>query len=556
MLEDTSVAEIEELMAYMTPEELEEFAAIIADAGREWLPIPGKQRMAFMCEADITGYGGAAGGGKTDLACGLAATKHSRSIIYRREAGQLQAVIDRMEELVGSRTGLNATTGVWRLPGKRQVEFGGFPHPGDEKRYQGRAHDLKVFDEVTEMLELQVRFLMGWLRSTNPKVRQRILMTMNPPTNANGRWVIKFFAPWLDKKHPNPAKEGEIRWFTTIAGVDMEVPDGRHFVLGDDGEHIYDFDPRAYRGALKTKIIRPMSRTFIFARVTDNPFLTGDYIAKLQAMPEPYRSQMLDGDFTAGIEDDANQLIPTAWAEAAMRRWKPRDKKGPMDSIGVDVSRSNMGGTTGKGGKDRTVIARRHGTWFDELKAFRGGDVTDGAQVATRVLGFRTDNAVIHIDVVGVGTSPYDFLNTNSIQTVAVNGASQSLGMDKAGLYGFANIRSEIWWRMREALDPSNPDPIAIPDDAELLADLTAPRFWLIGRGTGSVWQVEPKRGKPRDDGKPTGLVARLGRSPDRGDALVYALISTPKRNVVFSGYAGVTDNRPPDRYSELNGGR
>lgn len=542
--------DIEELMRWMTPEELVAFYDAVASVGDQWLPNPGAQTRAFDCTADITGYGGAAGGGKTDLACGLATTKHWRSIIYRREAGQLQAVIDRLEEMVGGRDGFNSTNGVWRLPGGRQVELGGFPNLGNERRYQGRPHDLKVFDEVTEMMEAQVRFLMGWLRSSKG-VRQRVLMTMNPPTTSEGRWVIPFFGPWLDKKHPRPAKDGEIRWFTTIAGVDQEVPDGRHFVLVD-GERVYDFNPTEYSGPRATLVIRPMSRTFIFAKVTDNPRLKGDYIAKLQAMPEPLRSQMLNGDFTAGIEDDANQLIPTAHVEAAMARWKPRDAKGPMDSIGVDVSRGNMGGAAGGGaGKDRTVIARRHGTWFDDLVSLKGLKVEDGPAVASAVIQRRRDGAVVHIDIVGVGTSPYDFLNTNNVQVVGVNGAAKSEAHDKSGQLRFTNLRSELWWRMREALDPSNPDPIALPDDAELLSDLTAPRWWLTPAGI----QVEPKRGKPGADGKPTGLVARLGRSPDRGDAAVYALLSTPKRNVVFSGYAGVP--RPSvDRYAELNGGR
>lgn len=260
---------------------------------------------------------------------------------------------------------------------------------------------------------------------------------------------------------------------------------------------------------------------------------------------------MLEGSFTAGIEDDASQLIPTAWVEDAMRRWRPRDDKGIMDSMGVDVSRGNMGGITGGGGKDRTVVSRRHGTWFDELKAYRGVDVNDGSAVATLVMGLRRDDAPVHIDIIGVGTSPHDFLARSHVQTVAINGSAKSLGTDKSGHLKFVNLRSELYWRLREALDPMNPHPIALPDDAELLADLTAPRWWLTPAGI----QVEPKYGKPTADGKPTGLVARLGRSPDRGDAVVYALVSTPKRQVVYQGFQGHMQQQPRDRRAELEQG-
>jgi hypothetical protein len=71
------------------------------------------------------------------------------------------------------------------------------------------------------MREHQARFVIGWNRSSNAKQRTRGLMTFNPPTTIEGRWVIEFFGPWLNDMHPNPAKPGELRWFTTIAGKDM-----------------------------------------------------------------------------------------------------------------------------------------------------------------------------------------------------------------------------------------------------------------------------------------------------------------------------------------------
>ena len=54
-----------------------------------------------------------------------------------------------------------------------------------------------------------------------------------------------------------------------------------------------------------------------------------------------------------------------------------------------------------------------------------------------------------------------------------------------------------------------------LPDDRELLADLTAPKYTVTPRGI----QIEPKEK----------LVKRLGRSPDRGDAIVMAWSSGQK---------------------------
>ena len=60
---------------------------------------------------------------------------------------------------------------------------------------------------------------------------------------------------------------------------------------------------------------------------------------------------------------------------------------------------------------------------------------------------------------------------------------------------GFFNMRSENYWRLREALDPDAAEPIALPYDRLLKADLTAPRFRLTARGI----QVEGKYSEAQD---------------------------------------------------------
>lgn len=534
-------AEIAELLPFLTYTERREVMKLMTMLHRPWNPLPGPQSMAFHSKADVTGYGGAAGGGKTDLACGLALTKHKRSIIYRRESAQLEAVLDRMEELVGARTGFNSQKGIWRLPENRQVEFGGFPHLGNEKRYQGRPHDLKVFDEVTEMLEAQVRFLMGWLRSADPKVPQRVLMNMNPPTTAEGRWVIPFFGPWLDDKHPNPAQEGELRYFTTIAGKDEEVEDTRPFVMdgatmgnpNGNGVKVFDFDPADFTKEKEVLIIKPMSRTFIFARVTDNPhYMASGYASKLQALPEPLRSQMLMGDFKAGMEDDVWQVIPTEWIDAAMDRWAPRRAKGPMDSVGADVSAL---------GQDEFVVARRHGNWFDELVVEPGAafDQT-GIKGAAHCISLRRDLAPIHVDVVGWGSAVHGQLVSQGIQSVPINGASGSMERTEDGEMAFFNLRAEGIWRLREALNPSNPTPLFLPSDMKLRADLAAYRWSHTRSGV----LIESKEDMKK----------RLGRSPDRGDAVWMALRSTIKAQTLIDmlEQAGRGGNDDYDRNAEL----
>jgi hypothetical protein len=506
-----------------------------------WSPLPGPQQMAFDSDADIIGFGGAAGGGKSDLAIGKALRKAFEVLIMRREGTQLQGILQRMQTLLGSRDGFSSQPPIWRDAGPRKtlIEFGSCPNLGDEQRQQGRPHDLLVFDEAANFLEAQVRFLLGWNRSTREGVHSQALLTFNPPTSAEGRWIVDFFGPWLDKKHPRyPAMPGQILHCVMVPGengtskdvwVDRTDP---CVVIG--GELVYDFDPKDYK---VEDIITAQSRTFIPSRISDNPHLAGSgYLRQLQAMPEPLRSQMLYGDFQAGMQDDPWQVVPTAWVEAAMARWKDRAPKGEMMGQGVDVAR---------GGKDNTTIANRHanpdgskGWWIDKLRIFPGSETPDGPMVAGLVIAARRDEAPIHIDVIGVGASPYDTLNSMQLQVLGVNVSEKALGTDKSGRLRFFNQRSELWWRMREALDPANDTGLALPPDKQLLVELCTPTWQLSGLTIKVASREE--------------IYEKIGRSVDRAVAVILAMIETPKRPKP-GGVHKPGQRREHDPYAGLN---
>lgn len=498
------IIKLSEALATLDPDNREELANEVLKLAPNWTPLVGPQMEAYNSPADILYYGGSAGSAKSDLLLGLATTAHRRSIILRREATQTQGLIDRLTEMLGTKKGFNGQRLTWNLK-NRHIQFGSCNNPGDEQKWQGQPFDLWGYDEITHFLELQFRFLMTWLRTTKEGVRSRIVCTGNPPTTQQGRWVITFWGPWLDPKHPKPAQPGELRWYTTIDGKDVEVQDGKPF---------------RYNGEL----ILPMSRTFIPGSVDDNPFLLrGNYKSRLQALPEPLRSQMLQGDFRAGIKDSDWQVIPTAWVEAAMARWTPEGKKGPMDSVGVDPSR---------GGDDNFEISSRYGWWFAPMVSYPGREITDGAIGAGKVLVARRDNAPVHVDVIGIGGSVYDHLNSNGIHVIAVNSSAKVEDWETDRMtqkMRFRNYRAKIWWRFREALDPATESGqmIALPPDPELKADLCAPQWSLTPGGI----LVEPKDDKIGPEGmRISGIKSRLGRSPNKGDAVVYCSISTPKR--------------------------
>ncbi|KPK86881.1 MAG: hypothetical protein AMJ81_00210 [Phycisphaerae bacterium SM23_33] len=462
-----------------------------------WLPLPGPQLQACLSEADILYFGGQAGGGKSDLLIGLALTSHKKSLLLRREFPQLRDVVLRTHEILADTNAkYNSVSGLWRdIPGDRILELASCQYEKDVIRFKGRPHDLVAFDEIADFTEHQFRFLTAWARTTILGQRVRVIACGNPPTAATGRWVIKFWAPWLDEKHPDPAVPGELRWFARVGDEDVEVESGEPFE--HDGE-----------------TIQPKSRTFIPARLSDNPYLANTgYEAILQGLPEPLRSQLLYGDFTIGVGDDPWQIIPTDWVRLAQERWKEREKPGePMTCLGVDVAR---------GGKDRMVMAPRWGNWFGELAKHPGKAVTDGPRAAALVVSaVGGDKSVpVNLDIVGWGSSPYDILRDQGFSVKGVNFGEGTKARDKSKRLEMRNVRAEAYWGMRESLDPHDGDDVALPDDPELLADLTAPKWKITTQGV----QVESKED----------IVKRLKRSPDCGDAVVLANL---KRKGVFVG--------------------
>lgn len=489
-----SVSVLDEVLArlkQMPAKERAELEKLAEDdiKSRLWVPTPGPQLDACLSKADILLYGGQAGGGKTDLVVGLALTEHRKSLILRKEYTDLTAITERAVDMNRTRKGFNGSAPPkLRTKDGRLIEFGAANQIGKEEGFQGQPHDLLAFDEAVQFAESQVRFLWAWVRSTTEGQRTRIILASNPPVGTQGAWIIPMFAPWLDPTHPRPAKPGELRWFVSDEeGHDLEV----------DGPAPFE---------INGKMVRPMSRTFIPAKLSDNPFLSKtDYGAKLDSMQEPYRSALRDGNFMLARKDAFGQLIPTAWVRAAMDRWQPQPPEGiPMCAIGVDVA---------MGGDDQFVIAPRHDGWFAKLTVVPGVEVKTGRDGAGHIFAVRRDKAHVIIDMGGgYGTAVYEHLKNNEFENLhAYKGAEGSTARTSDGQLGFFNKRSEVLWRFREALDPSQPggSPIALYPDPELISDLTAPTFEVTARGI---------KAETKED-----VMEKLKRSPDKGDAVCIA---------------------------------
>lgn len=490
-------------------------------------PFNKPQCRAVESEADELFFGGAAGAGKSFLLIMLAMTKHRRSLILRRENVTTKDLIDKARTVLddaGIPYSYNQNLGIFRgIPGDRVIEVAGCEKVEDKEKYKGREHDGKFFDELPDFTEEQFTYICQWNRSSTTGQRARIVATGNPPTTDQGQWVIKRWRCWVDEEYDGSpikviridndgygrvedafgvrAEDGELRYFAKIGGVECECPSKqpfkwvRHFI-GIDGKEQEEIET-----------IYPTSRTFIAGRLADNRFLGSDYLSRLQALDEPLRSMFLYGKWVKFREDEGNKIIPYSWLKAAADRWEAmrpdEDEMQHMDCLGVDPA---------SGGDDEAAFAPRYGNWFDQVVTRPGKKMKDGAAHAKVVEELIQGKGypAINVDAISWGQSTFDILKVN--EELVVNGINitrPSKYRDKSRLFKCADLKSELHWRFREALDPQAEEPIALPPDPELLNDLAAPTYEVQMGGI----KVESKKM----------LRKRLGRSPNKGDAVLLA---------------------------------
>jgi hypothetical protein len=478
---------VERLIAGLTPEKVKELAsipAVAAQMDRPFRPLPGPQTMAYLSTADQLLYGGQAGGGKSYLLLGVAANDHKRSLILRRESVEIDGLVDDSRGLLTEVGKFNGQDSEWTLEGHRSIKFGGMKDPTDWRKYAGRARDFIGLDEGGEFLEEQISSLLAWLRSAEG-LRCRLIIASNPPRAAEGQWLVEWFAPWLDETHPRfPAGPGELVWCIMHRGKTQWVDGpGRTVIDGEDYTHI--------------------SRTFVPASVEDNPYLAEtDYKQRLQNLPPGLREQLLYGVFALSAKDHEWQVVPTDWIRQAQERWSPEGfRELKMTAMGVDVA---------QGGEDETVLAPRYGSWFAPLVEKEGAATPDAPTVAGLVTTHRRDNAVVVVDIGGgYGGGVVSYLTDNGFTVAGFDARRKSTARTADNQLGFVNKRAEAYWKLREALDPGQDggSVVQLPPGKALLADLSAARWKMTNRGI----QIELK-----DE-----IKKRLGRSPDRADAVV-----------------------------------
>jgi len=217
-----------------------------------------------------------------------------------------------------------------------------------------------------------------------------------------------------------------------------------------------------------------------------------------------YQNRVL-GEFCSSDED---AIVPLSWAEAAIERWREWDAAGRPDPgdphvVGVDV---------GDTGPDKSVAVIRWGDIVTEIRSWGRQDTMRTTGRVAVILG-GDPSATAVIDVIGVGAGVYARGKELGLKVDAFDVRKKTTRRDSTGHFGFVRLRDAAWFRLRELLDPSQPGgaKLALPPDDELLGDITALHFQHMSDGKVHVEEKAEMR-------------KRLGRSPDKGDALIAAM--------------------------------
>lgn len=153
-----------------------------------WKPQPGPQTEFLSRKEFEVGYGGAAGGGKSDALLGDASRfidyPDYRAVLFRRTYKQLSeggALIDRSQSIYRKLGGdYKEAKFEWHFPSGAKILFRHMEHEHNKFNYQGAQYHFVGFDEATQFTETQYKYLMSRCRSANQNIIPRVRSATNP----------------------------------------------------------------------------------------------------------------------------------------------------------------------------------------------------------------------------------------------------------------------------------------------------------------------------------------------------------------------------------------
>ena len=279
------------------------------------------QQNVMDADANIVGMGGGFCIGMTTAAHVIAYRKHKKSILF---SSDWQRSMGSGRELFGAdeATWIGNPRRCWEFNGRSgRLQLGKISGMDDSNKYRGGEWDGMFFDDIEGMLYKEMLNVMAWNRSSNATLQAQTYIMFHPPCSEGSLWIYNMFAPWIEREHPNPARDGEKRWMIFHEGSCIEV----ETQLPIEFPKIYKQHGSAKIWTNETTTCQPVSITF-YKGGYEEIQADEEIQNSVRGLPAPLSQQLLYGDFEIGRN---TQEIP----EAAQRRHDTR----PPGRIGSDT---------------------------------------------------------------------------------------------------------------------------------------------------------------------------------------------------------------------------